>query len=111
MKLVNLTPHAIRIIGAFRCDSMTVVPPDGMVARVTHRDLFEGFFEVGDSLVPTYHTIFGTVDGLPDEVEGTVYIVSALVAKAIPGRRDLYSPAGLIRDENGNVIGCRGLCR
>lgn len=108
MRLVNLTPHAIKIIGD---DSMTVIPPDGTVARVSQRDLFDGFLEVGDRMIPSYHTIFGEVTGLPDEVEGTIYIVSAMVAKAIPGRRDLYSPAGLIRDENGNVIGCRGLAR
>ena len=52
---------------------------------------------------------FGEVTGLPDPVEGTLYIVSALVRSALPARTDLASPGDLVRDAAGAVIGCKGL--
>ncbi|WP_268884346.1 hypothetical protein [Alicyclobacillus fructus] len=40
-----------------------------------------------------------------------MYVASTLVAQAAAsgGRTDVYSPAELVRDGNGTVIGCRGL--
>lgn len=39
----------------------------------------------------------------------TVYVVSALVRLALPYRRDLASPGPLVRDADGQPVGCRGL--
>lgn len=35
------------------------------------------------------------------------YIVSQLVKNALPHRRDLIVPAEVVRDDTGNIIGCR----
>jgi hypothetical protein len=51
---------------------------------------------------------FGAVDNVPEIVHGTYYIVSMLVRSALSYRYDLVSPGELVRDEKGNVIGCKG---
>ena len=57
-------------------------------------------------------TSFGEVDGLPEPQEGTIFIVSALVAQALKGvRNDLVIPDDTVRDEQGRIIGCRALAR
>lgn len=35
------------------------------------------------------------------------YIVSRMVANALPNRKDLLVPNELVRDDQGNIIGCR----
>ena len=59
--------------------------------------------------VPLSRVSYGTVEGLPEPAEGTLFVVSALVRSAVPGRSDVASPGDLVRDAGGNVIGCRGL--
>lgn len=41
--------------------------------------------------------------------EGIYLLVSAMVREALPLRKDLVSPGQLLRDDDGNVIGCLGL--
>ena len=112
MLFVNLTPHALNIRAL---DGATVViPPDPAgVARVIY-----------DRLPPEQTTIAGheiavsvagsprEIIGLPEPEPGVVLIVAKAVADAAPaGRGDLMSPGRLIRDEDGNVVGCDGLTR
>ena len=99
MPFVNLTPHAITLVNG------PTIAPSGAVARCSSTSSEVGSHE-GVTLV---RTVFGAVTGLPEPVEGTVYIVSALVRTALPGRTDLASPGDLVRDEGGNVVGCRNL--
>jgi hypothetical protein len=40
---------------------------------------------------------------------GVYYIVSRIVAEALPERTDLLFPDGIIRDADGTPIGCTGL--
>ena len=42
---------------------------------------------------------------------GVFYIVSQLVKNALPDRTDLLVPAEVVRDGNGNIIGCKSLGR
>ena len=102
--LINLTPHAVRVIPADG-SAETVIPPSGQVARVAVR-LIPAGMAAGIALV---RGVYGAVTGLPTSVEGTMYIVSSLVRSASPGRTDLASPADLVRDSSGAVVGCRGL--
>jgi hypothetical protein len=37
----------------------------------------------------------------------TYYLVSQLVKSALPSRKDLLVPAEIVRDKDGNIIGCR----
>lgn len=54
---------------------------------------------------------YGEVVGLPDPIEGTIYIVSALVAQLTKDRNDLYLPGNIVRDSRGKIIGCLNLCK
>lgn len=96
----NLTPHVITIVTAngekIEIPSHGTVRLSEVTTAVTE---YEG--------VPIVRKTYGSAD-LPPE-NGDLYIVSALVRQAFPERKDLVSPGDLIRDENGNVIGCRNL--
>jgi hypothetical protein len=103
MKLLNLTPHAIRLIGPD--GSAREIPPSGNVARVA-----QTLAPAGDADgVPLFRAQFGPVVGLPEPEPGVLYIVSALVRTACPDRTDLASPGDLVRGPDGQPVGCRGL--
>lgn len=61
--------------------------------------------------VDIYENVYGEVTGLPEFKEGVYYVVSAMVRQALPHRKDLLSPGQLIRNEQGQPIGCLGLVR
>lgn len=101
--LVNLTPHALTVFDADnnpitfpKCDAPVRVTVSAEVA-----------YTVGGIEIST--VVYGDVYNLPDSKPDTYYIVSTLVRQALPTRKDLLSPGELVRDENGNPIGCRGL--
>ena len=99
----NATPHNINVI----INGKTILfSKSDTIARVSVKRTIINEIEG----IPVYSTEYGDIEGLPNETEGTYYIVSALVmqkAKEI-GRKDLLKPGNLIRDENGNPIGCDG---
>lgn len=106
MNLVNLTPHPINIIVGKK---IIVISTSGIVARCTTviSDLdpiaFEGF------KIPVTQSLIGEIINLPEKQDNTTYITSILVstkAKQL-GRTDVVSP-DTIRDELGNIIGCKG---
>ena len=103
--MVNLTPHAIRIFGADGTTEIAVLPPSGAVARVSVTREKRG--EVAG--VPVFASTFGQVVGLPEFAAGTALVVSAMVRLAAPGRADLFSPGELVRGEDGQPKGCKGL--
>lgn len=76
------------------------------VARARQSD------EVVGSLLgfDTVRSVFGSCEGLPDFVEGTFVIVSAITGNAAKasGRHtdDLLLTSGLVRDEDGKILGC-----
>lgn len=97
--LINLTPHTVNFVDG------PAVPPSGTVARVNQTT--ERFGSVdGVNLV---RATFGDVIGLPFPVDGTIFIVSAMVRAACTNRDDLASPGDLVRDAAGAVIGCNSL--
>jgi hypothetical protein len=59
--------------------------------------------------IPLFNTTLGNVVGLPFSTEGKFFIVSAIVRSAVPQRTDIGSPADLIRDSAGQVIGAGSL--
>jgi len=101
---VNLTPHAVVVV----CNGAKhTFPASGDVARVgvTTTDV-----RVVCGINISQTTVSDTVDGLPDPVIGTYYIVSAMVRThpSVAWRKDVLSPAGLVRDADGNVVGASG---
>ena len=120
MNIQNLTPHAVRIFAADGKTELLTVPPSGAVARVAVTRQETGVVPIemdADRLmardplagIPVFVGTYGQVTGLPEPVNGTVYIVSAMVRQAVPRRRDVLSPGELIRDDKGQPVGCRGL--
>jgi len=107
MDVVNLTPHAIVIVGPE--GSTMTIPPSGVVARVATATSPAGEIRGEGFPVPLTRVSFGEVQGLPDEEVDTTLIVSALVRAAVPHRGDVASPGDLVRGEDGQPIGCRGL--
>jgi len=100
---VNLTPHKIVIHSDDYAD-IEELEPEAIPVRVESKKE-----QVGDLQgFPIWKTEMGELTGLPEPQPGVVFIVSALVAAQIK-REDIMSPGELIRDEKGNVIGCRGL--
>lgn len=106
MKVINLTPHTINIVGA---DGQVVqsFPASGELARCSVDREHVG--EVNG--IAVNRTVFGAVTGLPEQQEGVVYVVSALVAQAAKGRDDVLIPDDTVRDEQGRIIGCRAFAR
>lgn len=128
-KVVNLTPHQINFILPYHIEigkdefgtpeyvteeRVYSIEPSGTVARCrVERQNIDSFIledvDDWDITVPITKTKFGEVEGLPVPEEGTIYIVSNLVAQAVPHREDVFFPDDVVRDENGNIIGCRAL--
>jgi hypothetical protein len=94
----NLTPHAIVINGS-------IFPVSGIVPRLIQTSVGAGSFDS----ITLIRTGYGSVYDLPNEEDGTLLIVSAMVRTALPNRTDLASPGDLIRDEAGNITGCKNL--
>jgi len=101
MKIVNLTPHQVRL------NSGAEFAPSGTVARV--RAEYTGPDEDG-----IYVVTFGQVQNLPAPEPGTLYVVSAMVAQAAK-RADVVSPATghpeAIRDASGQIKSVPGWVR
>ena len=105
--IINKTPHPVNIVS-----------PDGTIARVYERDAT--LIRLKQTVVqdeplpdgtPTSRTVFGEPEGLPERRDGVFYIVSQLVKSALPDRDDLLVPAEVVRDGEGNIIGCKSLGR
>lgn len=106
MKFINLTPHEINVVNP--CVIITI-PPSGTVARVSvSRQVIWKAETEGGFGIPIFVPSFGNVENLPEPHNNTYFIVSTLVRTALPHRLDLISPGNLVRDDNGNVIGCDG---
>lgn len=102
-KLVNLTPHPVNIILDDDSDPI-VIAPSGVVPRCSAANtvIAPGFTQ----------SILGDVTGLPDQQDGILLIVGALIRTACPDRDDLIgpdtSPTGAVRNDAGQIIGVRG---
>lgn len=111
MKLVNLTPHTVTIIGDYE---VTTIPPSGKVARVDVK--VDRIGTVVKNIPLVVQRVAG-IDGLPEPQEGVGYIVSNMVLQALKGqgiqRTDCYapdtSPEGIVKNYSGKTVGVRGL--
>lgn len=101
-KLVNLSSHPMTVMCVNR---PITIPPSGEIARCNQGSEIVGYI----GKIHVTRQAYGDVKGLPEPEKNTMYIVSRLVAAALPNRKDLLIPGPVIRDENNNVIGCDGL--
>ena len=102
--IINKTPHPVYILDE---KNKVIVSFPKAEALIRLSSSIEKKYVLCN--VPITITIFGDPIGLPDMKEETFYIVSQLVKSALPTRDDLLVPAEVVRDEKGNIIGCRSL--
>lgn len=108
MNIINLTAHTINV---FLEEKEIAFPSQGL-ARVKTEEKEVG--KINGILV--VKTVYTTVEGLPDQEDGTIYIVSTLVLQALKAngvtRTDCVAPntglSGAIRNEAGQIVGVRG---
>ena len=105
-KIINCTPHAINFL---REDNsvLATVEPSGTIARASQTR--EAVGEVNGIVVN--QCSYGSVTGLPDPQDGTIYLVSALTAQACRDRSDVFITDDAVRDDSGRIIGCRAIVR
>lgn len=104
-KIMNMTPHAITFVQE---GGNIVIEPSGTVARVAAKTVQTGEIING---IPVTRTEFGEVEDLPAPEEGTVFIVSSMVAGRVPDRTDVFIPNESVRDDAGRIIGCKSFGR
>lgn len=104
MNIKNLTPHTINFVSSEGYPIMDI-KPEGTVARVSVRTATVGEIDG----IPVTKSVYGEVMDLPEPEEGTIYIVSALVAGRVPEREDVFIPNESVRDEKGRIVGCKSL--
>jgi hypothetical protein len=103
MTIKNFTPHPI-VICNNAGEVTRVIQPEGLV-RLKAVTVPAGEID-GVSIT---RTEFGQPEGLPEFQEGVFIVVSQLVKTALPSRFDLLVPAEVVRDEKGNIVGCKSL--
>ena len=108
MNIVNLTPHDINIVDK-RGGKVADFKGSGIdgSARVSTDTK-----QIGDiNGVPLFDVVFGDVTGLPDAIDGTMFIVSGMVKSARPDRKDLLIVANTVRDDKNRIIGALGFSK
>jgi hypothetical protein len=118
VRIINLTPHELNICNSEGKIILSIPPPkDVPIPRVQVRSEIVGEIEVDGVRIPVRRIVYGDVENIPPEREGTIYVVSTLVTLALRERgimrRDLLSPDtnidSVIRDSSGRVLGVRYL--
>lgn len=104
MRFVNLTPHPINV---YTEHGIKTIEPEPTPARCLELEKPITNLELdGEEILVTEKT-YGSACDLPEPSPDKVYIVSALVLEACPGRDDLLVPDHLVRDQQGFIIGCQ----
>ena len=103
-RIKNLTPHTVTIItGKENIIYMPIYPTPRLSTKTEFIGAIDG--------VPLTKTVFGEVQDLPPKKEGVYLIVSRLVLSACPTRTDLLVPNELVRNDKGQIIGCKSLAQ
>jgi hypothetical protein len=105
MRFINLTPHTLNVFDEEGKAQVAEIPPSGTVARVD--TVYKGVGTVDN--IPLFESVYGEVKNLPTPDGETMYIVSTPLRLACPERGDLASPGELLRNDEGQPIGCKGL--
>jgi len=109
LNIVNLTPHALNLMPEGPDGPTVTIPPSGQVARCFTTRVQVDTITLDGISVPVNQTRFWEVFDLPDPQPDTIYIVSAVVAQAVPNRPDVFIVDDAVRDEQGRIIGARAL--
>ena len=100
---INCTPHPITLISQ---DGSTTTLPKGVVVPRLKQETVRVDIINGVSIT---ESTFGETTDLPERQEGVYLIVSRMILEANKDRSDLLVPNELVRDEAGNIMGCKSL--
>ena len=111
--VINLTAHSVRFcIVEGKGKRIIEIPPSGKIARLRISSTPLGEVPHEGSNMPVVLSGNNGVINVPEPKEGTIYIVSSVVAKALL-REDVLSPDttddGVLRDGQGNVYAVKRL--
>ncbi len=109
MKILNLTPHTVRLVDG-ASNLIAEFPSTGVARATSTREIVETL-EINGVSVAINATTFGAVENLPEHQDGVYYIVSAITARAAAGRNDLLLTDETVRDADGRIVGCRAFAR
>jgi hypothetical protein len=104
MKVINLTPHDLNLYK--EGELVETIPSQGFArARQinTHIGNINGY--------PLSKVTYGETENMPAPQKGVIYVVSSITAQASIDRDDVVTPTGMVRDENGRIIGCTGFAK
>ena len=105
VKIINLTPHDINFVGA-TIDGDIVFPSAGIARAEEITEQLDAIWD-GYNRFPVVKKKFGRVSNLPEQQKNTFYIVSVIVANALPERSDLLIVSETVRNEKGQIMGCK----
>ena len=120
MKLVNLTPHPVRLYKADTPDQVDdpdhgvvlTLEPSGKFARLGESVTGEETVVTEEGVkIPVSLVSYAEIQGLPEPQEGVAWVVPLMTALAATGRTDLLVPYEQVRNLEGTVVGCRRLGR
>lgn len=100
----NCTPHAINFVNDAG-EVIRSIEPSGILPRVS--STIEVVGEIDG--IPDEATCYSEVIGLPEKQDGVILIVSAMVASRLPNRDDIRIPGRQVRNDRGQIIGCKSL--
>lgn len=61
--------------------------------------------------IPVTETRYGDAHMLPTKKDGSIFIVSIIIAQAYPDRDDFYVTNETVRDAHARIIGCKSIKR
>ena len=98
--IINLTPHEINIVG------LDPIPSSGSVRVVETSHVIDSVNGI-DIIVKKY----GVVEGMPDPIHDTYFVVSLMVAQQLTHRDDVLTVGDTIRNEKGQIIGAKNFAQ
>lgn len=105
VEVINKTPHPVTLVNG---DKQVTIQPDSVPARCESESVSVDY-GLG---IPCFKVKYGKVTGLPEEKDGTVYIVSSILAQAVKNdRNDCFIVTETVRDDQGRIIGTKGLAK
>lgn len=96
--IVNLTPHTVNL--KLASGKIKTIERKGRIPRI--EEVIEYQASIDDVMI--YGISYGGVVDAPPVRPNTCYVVSRMIAEALPGRDDLLFPIMLERDTNGSVL-------
>lgn len=111
VNLVNLTPHDVHLyVGETK---VATFPKAANPARASQSAKAVGQVIVEGHTLPIFFVTYGDLQDVPPVTDDTMYIVSVIAGQAMlaAGRTDFLIVHDTVRDDKGQIVGCRGFAR